>query len=290
MANVLAVADQVSIIHHLVEGTSLRSITRLTGIHRTTTLNLLVKFGNACREFLDEEMRGLNLTHLQVDEQWTFVRKKQGHLHMSERDNPTVGDQYLWLAVDQQTKLIPTFAIGKRSADMARRFMVDLADRIALPVPMDIGERIGIKPQLSTDGFAGYPEAVDLAFGSNVNYGVLIKNYRNHDMPGRYAPGELIQTERREIFGYVNPRTICTSHVERQNLTTRLLLKRFTRLSLCFSKKLENLAAAVAIYVAYFNFCWMHRTLKKTPAMAAGIASHPWSVQELYDNVMRAVK
>jgi IS1 family transposase len=286
MANVLSVDDQISVLHHLVEGNSIRSITHVTGIHKTTILKLLVRFGNACREFLDEQMRGLELTHLECDEQWTFVAKKQGKLHDAERDNPSIGDQYLWIAVDQETKLIPTFAICKRSADMARRFMVDLADRIALPTATDTGIRSGTVPQISTDGFAAYPEAVDLAFADNCRYGQIIKDYRNTDMPGRYGPPELISTQRREIFGAFNPMTICTSHVERMNLTTRTLLKRFTRLSLCFSKKLENLAAAVAIFVAYYNFCWMHKSLNGTPAMAAGVAGHPWSMDELFDLVM----
>jgi IS1 family transposase len=287
MANVLSVDDQISVIHHLVEGVSLRSITRMTGIHRTTALKILMKFGSACRDFLDDQMRGLELHHLEIDEQWTFVQKKQGKLHDSERDNPKIGDQYLWLAIDEDTKLIPTFAIGKRSADNARRFCVDLADRIALPTATDTGERAGIIPQISTDGFNAYPEAIDLAFGSYCRYGTIIKDYRNADQPGRYAAPELVGTDRREIFGHVELDTICTSHAERVNLTTRTLLKRFTRLSLCFSKKLENLVAAVAIYVAYYNFCWQHKTLGgRSPAMAAGVTSRPWDIAELFDRVM----
>jgi IS1 family transposase len=290
MANVLSVEDQISVIHHLVEGVSLRSISRMTGIHRTTILKILVKFGEGCREFLDQQMRGLELHHLECDEQWTFVQKKQGKLHAEEKDNPKIGDQYLWIAIDMHTKLIPTFAVGKRSADNARRFMVDLANRLALPTPTDTGERFGIIPQISTDAFAAYPEAVDLAFGSYCRYGQIIKDYRNADQPGRYAAPEMVGTERREIFGHVPLETICTSHIERLNLTTRTLLKRFTRLSLCFSKKLENLVAAVAVYVAYYNFCWQHKTLKgRTPAMVAGMTGHPWSIDELFDRVMATV-
>ena len=287
MANVLSVEDQISVIHHLVEGTSIRSITRVTGIHKRTITKLLVRFGGACKEFLDRQMRGLELHHLECDEQWTFVAKKQGKLRDEERDYPKIGDQYLWIALDMETKLIPAFVVGKRSADNARRFMVDLADRIALPTPTDTGERDGIIPQISTDGFNAYPEAVDLAFGSYCRYGQIIKDYRNADQPGRYAAPEMVGTERREIFGNVPLRTICTSHVERVNLTTRTLLKRFTRLSLCFSKKLENLKAAVAMYLCYYNFCWQHATLKgRSPAMMAGITSRPWSIDELFERVM----
>ena len=287
MANVLSVEDQISVIHHLVEGVSLRSISRMTGIHRTTILKILMKFGSACREFLDQQMRGLELHHLECDEQWTFVAKKQGKLPDEERDNPKIGDQYLWIAIDQETKLIPSFIIGKRSADMARRFMVDLASRINLPTPTDTGERPGVVPQISTDGLNVYPEAVDLGFGAYCRYGQIIKDYRNADQPGRYEAPELVGTDRREIFGHVPLRTICTSHVERVNLTTRPLLKRFIWLSLCFSKKLEILAAAVAIYVAYYNSCWQQATLKgRSPAMMAGIAGHPWSIDELFERVM----
>ncbi len=131
---------------------------------------------------------------------------------------------------------------------------------------------------------------MDLAFGSYCRYGQIIKDYRNADQPGRYGPPELVGTDRREIFGAFDPFSICTSHVERVNLTTRTLMKRFTRLSLCFSKKLENLAAAVAIYVAYYNFCWMHASLTGTPAMAAKVASHPWSIEELYERVLAMVE
>lgn len=287
MANVLSVDDQISVIHHLVEGMSIRSIERTTGICKRTITKILVRFGNACREFLDQQMRGLELHHLELDEQWTFVQKKQGKLHDSERDNPRIGDQYLWIAIDMHTKLVPTFAIGKRSADNARRFCVDLANRIALPTPTDTGERAGIIPQISTDAFKAYPEAIDLAFGNYCRYGQIIKDYRNADQPGRYAAPEMVGTERREIFGHVPLETICTSHVERLNLTTRTLLKRFTRLSLCFSKKLENLVAAVAMYVAYYNFCWSHKTLRgRSPAMVAGMTGHPWSIDELFDKVM----
>jgi len=290
MANVLKREKQLQVIHMLVEGVSLRSVERVTGVQKKTAMRLMVRFGQACRDFLDQQMRGLELHHLECDEQWTFCRKKQGQLKDHEKDNPRIGDQYLWLAIDQDTKLIPTFIIGKRSADMARRFMVDLANRIALPTPMDIGERAGIVPQISTDGFNAYPEAVDLAFGAYCRYGQIVKDYRNADQPGRYGPPELIGTDRREVFGPIDLRSICTSHAERVNLTTRTLMKRFTRLSLCFSKKLENLAAAVAIYVSYYNFCWMHASLNGTPAMAAGVASHPWSIEELYERVMATVE
>ena len=141
----------------LSKGTSIRSISRVTGTNKKTIMRILVKFGTACRKFLDKQMRGLELHHLECDEQWTFCRKKQGKLNDLEKENPKIGDQYLWLAIDMDTKLVPTFVVGKRSADNARRFMVDLANRIALPTPTDTGERAGIIPQISSDGFQRLP-------------------------------------------------------------------------------------------------------------------------------------
>src|SRR5260370_228347 len=168
-------------------------------------------------------MRNLSLRHLQCDEIWTFVQKKEGRLPAEERRMiRNQGDIYLWIAFDEQTKLIPTFALGKRTGDMARRFMVDLASRVNLPRPTDTGVRpVAFLPQISTDAFAGYSEAVDLAFADNCLYGQLKKDYRNADQPGRYAPPEMVGAERRVIMGDIDPFSICTSHVERNNLTIR---------------------------------------------------------------------
>ncbi|HEV3301270.1 MAG TPA: hypothetical protein VG055_16585 [Planctomycetaceae bacterium] len=292
MSNVLSHDRKLAALRLLVEGNSLRSITRVTDIHRTALMRFMVTFGQAARQFLDEQMRGLHLRHVQVDEIWTFVLKKQGRLTIQERHNSNIGDQYLWVAFDQDTKLVPTFAIGKRSADMARRLMVDLARRLVLPSPNEIDDRNFKKGffrkivQISTDGFAAYPEAVDLAFGPYADYGTCIKDYRNADQPGRYAPPEMIQTQRRTVFGNLNPREFGTSHVERNNLTIRMFVKRFARLTLAFSKKRENLAAAVALHFAYFNFVWKPRTTNATPAMLAGVADREWTLEELYNAVL----
>ncbi|MEX2092742.1 MAG: hypothetical protein WD971_08705, partial [Pirellulales bacterium] len=246
MANVLAADKQCTALQMLVEGNSLRSVTRLTGIHRTTVMNLLARFGDACRQFMDEEMRGLKLDHIEVDEIWTFCAKKQARLHVEERDNPNIGDMYMWVALDKETKLVPTFIIGKRSADMARRLMVDLASRLVFPRPQDWNTDVfQTVTQISTDGFAAYPEAVDLAFGPYVKFGTIIKDYRNAERKsGNYSPAQLSGTQRTPRFGMREDEmaTICTSHVERNNLTTRTFMKRFARLSLGFSKKRENLA------------------------------------------------
>jgi hypothetical protein len=167
--------------------------------------------------------------------------------------------------------------------------MCDLASRLVLPIPTDTGVRpVDFLPQISTDGFAGYPEAVDLAFAADCTYGQLIKDYRNADQPGRYGPSELIGADRRIIRGNINPFSICTSHVERNNLTIRTFMRRFTRLSLGFSKKLKNLAAATALHVAYFNFCWRMREngnsgkYRPTACQMAGVTPEQWTVEDLY--------
>jgi IS1 family transposase len=285
------------VIHHLLEGSSIRATERLTGVHRDTICRLLVKFGTRCRDFLDREMHDLTLDHIEVDEVWTFVGKKQRQLTTIEKEESgVIGDMYLWSCVDAKTKLIPTFAVGKRSADMARRLMMDLAGRLRFPHPGAADSR-NFQPgafepitQISTDGFAGYPEAVDLAFGPYVMYGQIIKDYRNADQPGRYAPPEMIGSQRRGIFAINEDeeRTICTSHVERNNMTVRTFMKRFNRLTLGFSKKLENLIAAVSMFVAFYNYCWRTRLPGKsgryrvTAAMAAGLVGNVWSVEDLF--------
>jgi len=299
MANVLKRERQLAVLNLLVEGSSIRAAERITGIHRDTICRLAVKFGTKCRDFLDENMRNLKLRHIEVDEQWTFVGKKQSRLTTDERaERGNIGDMYLWIGVDQDTKLVPTFALGKRSADMARRFMVDLASRLQPHDNPHASDAHAYKPegfnavtQISTDGFAAYPEAVDLAFGPYVKFGTIIKDYRNANMI--YTPSEMVGTERRAVFGIDggSEGTICTSHIERLNATTRLFLKRFNRLTLCFSKKLENLAAAVAMYVAYYNYCWRTRKpgttgkRRATAAMAAGLTVHTWKFRELFEAV-----
>lgn len=275
--NTLSREEQLTVLHLMVEGNSLRSITRLTGVHRTTVMKLLVRVGTQCRAFLDRRMRNLHLQHLECDEIWTFVKKKQGWLTQEQAADTRLGDQYLFIAQDQATKLIPTFVLGKRTAENAQMLMQELSERIVTPMLHEPGPR----PQISTDGFNAYPLAVDLAFASTVDYGVIVKDYQESEQPGRYGPPQMTGALRQVINGNISRYSICTSHVERNNLTIRTFMKRFTRLALGFSKKLENLAATVALFVAYFNYCWMHGSLTGTPAMAAGIAGHPWTLDEL---------
>ncbi len=300
MANILPREQQIEDLHHLVEGNTLRSTSRLTGVHRTTIMKLMVKFGAACKSYMDAQLHGLTLRHVEVDEIWTFVQKKQGQLHVDEKaERHDIGDIYLWTCLDQDTKLIASFVVGKRSADNARRLMVDLRSRLVMPKPHESdshhyqqGGYVRIT-QISTDGFPAYPEAVDLAFGPYAKYGQIIKNYRNNDQPGRYGPPEMTGSERKGIFGIneSEQRSICTSHVERHNLTIRTLMKRFTRLSLGFSKKLENLEAAVAMFLAYYNFVWRTQDAKEgrtrlPAAMAAGVTDTLLTFEELFDRVM----
>jgi transposase-like protein/IS1 family transposase len=282
----------------LVEGASIRSVERTTGLHRDTICRLLVFFGKACRRFLDRRMRRLTLEHLEFDEQHTFVGRKAARIHVDQRrELHDQGDIFIWTCIDKRTKLMPSFLIGKRTADNARRFMRDVAFRLNMPRPQDwLREDFEKVVQISTDGFSGYPEAVDLAFGPYCKYGTIVKDYRNADRrPGDYSPAKIVGTQRRPRKGMNENEkwTINTSHVERANGTQRLMLKRLNRLTYCFSKKLANLEAAFAMYAAYYNYCWQTRrpgtSGKKRPtaAMMAGIAGHVWSFDELFEAVLK---
>jgi IS1 family transposase len=235
-------------------------------------MRLAVKVGVKCQKFLNAWMRNLKLRHIQADEIWTFVGCKEHNLKRALVITEGMGDQYLYVAFDQDTKLIATYAIGRRSKEVTQAFMYDLADRIVTD-----------HPQLSTDGFNAYPNAVKNAFGDEVAYGQIIKEFAEPVQPGRYGPPVMVASERRQITGLteMDLHSICTSHVKRNNLTIRTFIKRFTRLTLGFSKKLENLAAAVALHVAHYNFCRVHSTTRVTPAMAAGVTDHVWELDEL---------
>jgi IS1 family transposase len=273
---VLPREKQLAILNLLVEGTSLRSIKRLTGVHRDTAMRLMIRVGEQCRTMLDRWMKNLTLRHLEIDEIWTFVLKKQGRIPVGA-DDSEIGDIYTFLAIDETTKLIPCYALGKRNKETTDIFAQDLARRLVLPDLFGPG----VRPQLSTDGWPAYPDSIESAFAGCASHGVLIKDYRNAEQPGRYGPPEMVGADRRVVYGNIHESEICTSHVERHNLSVRTFLRRFTRLSLGFSKKLDNLAAAVALYLAHYDFCRIHGTLRMTPAMKAQIAGHPWTLDEL---------
>lgn len=297
MANHLSATRQALILRLLCEGNSLRSTSRITGCHTKTIGRVINLFGTAAQYLLDESLQGLNLRHVEVDEVWTFVAKKQACLTLEERQTRhDIGDVYLWTCIDQDTKLVASHLVGKRSADNARRLMVDLASRINLPGAGSADDHAYVRGQyrpvvqISTDGLAAYPEAVDLAFGPFAWHGVIIKEYRNASM--QYDPSEMVATQRRIVRGNLDKWSICTSHIERHNLTVRTFMKRFTRLSLGFSKKLECLKAAASLYLAYYNFVWRSRYTdnsgqpgrRRPPAaMAAGIVNKLWRFDDFFD-------
>ncbi len=279
MAYVLTRQEALSVLHLLVEGNSLRSVQRLTGVHRDTVARLMVRVGERLRGVMDRRMVNLKLKHVQCDEIWTFCLKKQGKLKPQEVGNDRIGDQYLFVALDEETKLVPSFVLGKRNTENTEALLDDLAKRIVVPPLLQPGPR----PMVSSDGWAAYPNAVDGAFGGGVDYWTIIKDFTESEQPGRYGPPEMTGAVRTVIQGAFSKWDICTSHVERHNLSIRTFLRRFTRLALGFSKKLENLAACVALYVAHYNFCRPHGSLLGTPAMAAKLTGHLWTMEELLE-------
>jgi IS1 family transposase len=267
--NILPIEKQIQVISALVEGNSVRATARMVGVEHKTVMRVLLRVGAKCERLMDERMRKLSCKVVQVDEIWTYVAKKEKRVRST--DNPeVVGDQFVFVSLDSETKLIPSFRVGKRDVANAWFFMQDLQGRLAGRV------------QLTTDGFRPYVNAVDDAFGVDVDYAMLIKTYQ--DAGGRdtrYSPSQIVNALPIPVTGNPKPRLISTSHIERQNLTIRMQLRRFTRLTNAFSKKLENMKAALALHFAHYNFCRIHQTLRVTPAMQAGIASHAWELSEL---------
>lgn len=270
MANVLSAAERIAVVSALVEGTSLRSVSRMTGVARNTVAKLLVDLGRACGDYQDAHLRGIRPKRIQTDELWSYVGSKQRNVPQSKRGE--YGDAWVWVALDSDTKLCVSFLVGPRNQGACHEFMQDVAERT-----------VG-RFQLSTDGLNLYPAAIEDALGGRVDYGQLVKQYGHEtERVGerRYSPAVCLGAERITVSGDPDPEHISTSHVERQNLTIRMSCRRFTRLTNAFSKKLENHWAAVALHFMYYNWCRIHGSLRITPAMAAGIARHPWSVAEL---------
>jgi IS1 family transposase len=267
--NVLSKEKQTQIVSALVEGNSIRSTARMVGVEHKTVMRVLLRVSENCDRLLDEKMRRLPCQIVQVDEIWTYVGKKEKHVH--QLDNPElVGDQYVFVALDSETKLVPAYRVGKRNAANAWFFMRDLR------------ERLNSRVQLTTDGFRPYADAVEDAFGANVDYAMLVKIYNDSGSADtRYSPAEIVEARVIPIAGHPNPSLISTSHIERQNLTMRMQLRRFTRLTNGFSKKLDNLKASLSLYFAWYNFCRVHSTLRTTPAMAAQVSDRVWDVAEL---------
>jgi len=267
--NTLPKEKQLAVLSALVEGNSIRSVERMTGVSQVTILRLLVRAGERCSSVLDATMRDLACSRVQVDEVWTFVAKKQRRIKQGESDEE-IGDQYVFVALDADTKLIPTFTVGKRDGQTALALMSDLSRRVARRL------------QLTTDGFPAYIESVEESFGNDVDYAMLIKEFGPEDAGrGRYSPPVVVGVTQVVLNGHPSEDDISTSYVERQNLTIRMMCRRFTRLTNAFSKKLANLKAALALHFAYYNFCRIHRTLRVTPAMEAGVTDRVWGLEEL---------
>ena len=267
--NKLSTAKRVAVVSALVEGCSIRSTVRMTGVSKNTVAKLLVELGAACTKFQDETLRNLSCKRLQCDEIWSFVGGKDKNLS-DEKKEAGLGSVWTWTAIDADTKLIASWLVGSRDAGSAYEFMQDVAGRLRGRV------------QLTTDGHRPYLEAVEAAFGMDIDYAMLVKIYGAE--PGsetRYSPAVCLGCDMKEITGNPDPKHISTSYVERQNLTMRMSMRRFTRLTNAFSKKVENHAAAVALYFMYYNFGRVHMSLRVTPAMEAGVANHVWSVEEI---------
>ncbi len=243
----------------------------MTGVAKDTVLKLLVSIGRACEEYQMRTLRHLPCKRIQCDEIWSFCYAKQKNVPADKQGQFGYGDVWTWTAMCADTKLVPSWRIGTRGAGTAYEFMHDLAERLAHRV------------QLTTDGHRVYVDAVESAFGSEIDYAMLVKLYGSdrEESEARYSPAECIGCRAIPISGNPKVKHISTSFVERQNLTMRMNMRRFTRLTNAFSKKVENHAAAVALHYMYYNFCRVHQTLRVTPAMEAGITDHVWSLEEV---------
>jgi IS1 family transposase len=268
--NRLGEAERTQVIAALVEGNSIRATVRMTGVSKNTIVKLLEEVGRTCAEYQNRAFRNLPCKRIQCDEIWNFCYCKQANVPADKQGQFGYGDVWTWAAICADTKLIPSWVIGRRDAGTAFHLMQDLAGRLR--------NRI----QLTTDGHRVYLNAVESAFGSEIDYAMLVKMYGSDPQgESRYSPAECIGTEIISISGKPNPQHISTSYVERQNLTMRMAMRRFTRLTNGFSKKVENLGHAVALHFMHYNFCRIHQTLRVTPAMEAGIADHVWSIAEI---------
>ncbi len=268
---------RIQVVKALVEGNSINGIVRMTGVAKNTVLKLLADLGSACLDFQDETLRGLTSKRLQCDEIWEFCYAKEKNVPTEHKGEFGYGDVWTWTAIDADTKLVPCWHVGGRTAEDAEEFIANLRSRLANRV------------QLTTDGHKPYLEAVEGAFGADVDYAMLVKLYGpvapEREARRRYSPADCIGAEKTVITGNPDKAHISTSYVERQNLTMRMSMRRFIRLTNGFSKKLENHMHAISLHFMYYNFARPHKTLSKpyatTPAMAAGLTDHVWGIEEI---------
>lgn len=275
--NRLPLHKQTMILSMMLEGNSIRSAERMTGVHRDTIMRLVERTGNGCFHFLDKTVRGVRSERVQADEIWTYVFKKQARL-LSDEQVKGFGDQYVFVGLDADTKLVISHLIGRRDSESTYQFIRDLKERVATRI------------QLTTDGFKPYREMVEHHFGIDVDYSQLIKVYGQPPQGmtagrGWYVTAGFVRAIPHHVSGRPRAQAVSTSYVERQNLTMRTQMKRFTRLTNGFSKKLENLKASVALHFAHYNFVRVHQTLRITPAMAAGLTGHVWSLEEMLEAI-----
>jgi len=267
--NKLTAAARAQILGLMVEGMSIRAISRTTGASKNTIVKLLADAGEAFSAYQHRTLRGLPCKRIQVDEIWAFVYAKAKNVKTAKAAPEGAGDCWTWLAIDADTKLIPSFYIGSRDAYAAQAFIGDLALRLANRV------------QLTSDGHKPYLEAVEQSFGADIDYAMLVKIYGDTPGAARYSPGECIGADPRPVTGKPDPAHISTSYAERANLTLRMGARRFTRLTNAFSKKVENHAHSVAIHTMHYNFVRIHQTLRCTPAMAAGVTTKLWELADM---------
>jgi IS1 family transposase len=268
--NRLSPEKRTQIVGLLVEGNSLRATSRLADCSTNTVTKLLIDIGTTCQAYHNEHVRSVASKRVQCDEIWSFVYSKNANIPEDMRGQYGIGSIWTWVGIDADSKLAVSWLVGNRDADYARIFMEDIASRLKNRV------------QLTTDGLKAYLEAVEGAFGADIDFAQLVKMYgKSLEGERRYSPAVCTGTEKNVVSGCPNAKHISTSFVERQNLTMRMNMRRFTRLTNAFSKKVENHAHAIALHFMYYNFVRIHKTLKVTPAMAAGITKRFWSVQDL---------
>lgn len=265
--------NRALVIRLLVEGNSIRATARIADVSKNTVTKLLEDAGRACAKYHDENVRGVEAKHVQADEIWAFCYAKERNVAGAKEAPEDAGDIWTWTAMDRDSKLMISYTVGDRSSATAREFMFDLAGRLATHI------------QLTTDGHGGYLKAVTDAFSGDVDYAMLIKQYgdltgqKGHER--KYSPAVCTGAKKEAIFGKPDMDQVGTSHIERQNLTMRMGMRRFTRLTNAFSKKAENHAYAVALHFMHYNYCRIHKTLRVTPAMAANLVASPWTVDDI---------